>query len=390
MNFLKLLILNFCPINIFRLNMVDKYPHIFSNSLIHVFNKALEQDEKGYVARFREIFEIPESEQVLIFNYFSFEHYYKTNLKDKELSYSTLFKINKYGCVYKTDVPVYRALNLFVEGKVLEHHYLYHTIIIIIVTTICLEEEVENVFGGISKKRMDIGSGFFIAQTGASIALSRRKKNIWTMIKKNIIILAIAIIRTITVACFHYSVDEREYGIHWNFFYTLAFTRLCIFNQFNNDLVVDIINRYCHDYVKYSLPFVISIVYEIILVLTGAINKLPLLDRSNFIYANREGFLSVPNSISASLFVFLVTKASIHYYKNARYKENELIETVGSYPLVVYLVANIITGLVNLIFKPYLMPLPLFVMILFVYFYLSISIGYVFKKFRLKSITQWL
>eukprot|EP00375_Theileria_parva_P000505 XP_763175.1 hypothetical protein [Theileria parva strain Muguga] len=274
------------------------------------------------------------------------------------------------------------------------------------------------------------------------VAIIIGQKTLWTIIKKNIIILVIAVVRTISVALLGYGVDEREYGIHWNFFYTLAITRIA----------VDIINQYCHEYVKYALPFLISIVYEIILVSTGAINKLPNLDRSNFIYANREGLLSIPNSISASLFVLLVTKASIYYYKRGkifktlisyffscflfftvanvlyfaklkssrslgnfrylmyvmflytfglgsvvsfeivypRYKENDLINTIGRYPLVVYLVANLITGFVNMIFKPYLMPLPLFIIILFVYFYLSISPAYFFKKMKFKSMSQWI
>ncbi|UKK01475.2 hypothetical protein MACK_002289 [Theileria orientalis] len=539
MNFFKLFLLNFCPINIFYPHFEERLPQLYNKSLIYIFEEAVESDMVNYNKRFREIYEIPENEEVFIYNYRSFMEYYNMELKDKDLSYSSIRKINKYGCIYKTKFPVYRGLGIFVGDGVMEHHYLYHTLIIIFVTNFsCLlssfqlfknkalqfiftslvilvphlmvmylsdaiylalvivilfgliilryiskkpwknKEEnpsengfvyyvnfakgtlivaivivilgVDNInFNQFMRKTnydgfsaMDIGAGFFVTQTGSSTALSKRKKNVWIILKKNIIILAIAIIRTISIALLGYGVDEREYGTHWNFFYTLAITRI----------VLDLIHTYCHKYVVRALPFVIVIVYELILILTGAVKKLPGLPRSNIIYANREGLLSIPNSISGALFVLLITKIAVSYYKEGkkfrsvltymfcslsffflanilyfaklkscrslnnmrylfyvmflynfalgsmvmfeilypRYKENQIIDSVGKYPLMIYLIANVMTGCVNMIFKPYLYPLTYFVLILVVYSYILFFCGLIFRRFKFKNMSQWI
>ncbi|BAM41432.1 conserved hypothetical protein [Theileria orientalis strain Shintoku] len=538
-----------------------RLPQIYYKSLIFIFEEAIEEDMVNYNKRFREIYEIPEDEEVFIYNYRSYMEYYEQELKDKDLSYAAIRKINKYGCIYKTKFPVYRGLGIFVGDRVMEHHYLYHTLIIIFVTNVsgyllrrhgyqliglattmfthfsCLlssfqlfknralqftftslvilvphlmvmylsdaiylalaivllfgliivryiskkpwknkeESPLENGFvyyvnfakgalivaivigtirlfvngfvsdsgktyydgfSAVSDRQkyihvnkyrhtltMDIGAGFFVTQTGSSIALSRRKKNVWIILKKNIIVMAIAIIRTISIALLGYGVDEREYGKHWNFFYTLAITRIgmpfiCIID--NDAVAVDLINTYCHKYIVRALPFAIVLVYELILILTGAVKKLPDLPRSNVIYANREGLLSIPNSVSGALFVLLITNIAVSYYKKGekfracsmsffflanilyfaklkscrslnnmrylfyvmflynfalgsmvmfeilypRYKENQVIDSVGKYPLMIYLIANVLTGFTNMIFKPYLYPLPYFVLIL--------------------------
>ncbi|UKJ89116.2 hypothetical protein MACJ_002362 [Theileria orientalis] len=539
MNFFKLFLLNFCPINIFYPHFEERLPQIYYKSLIFIFEEAIEGDMVGYNKRFREIYEIPEDEEVFIYNYRSYMEYYNQELKKRDLSYAAIRKINKYGCIYKTKFPVYRGLGIFVGDGVMEHHYLYHTLIIIFVTNFsCLlssfqlfknkalqfiftslailvphlmvmylsdaiylalaivllfgliivryiskkpwknkdENPLENGFVyyvGFAKgvlivaivivilgvdninfnqfmrktyydgfSAMDIGAGFFVTQTGSSIALSRRKKNVWLIFKKNIIIMVIAIVRTVSIALLGYGVDEREYGVHWNFFYTLAITRIA----------VDLINTYCHEYVVKALPFVIVVVYELILILTGAIKKVPDLPRSNIIYANREGLLSIPNSISGSLFVLLITKIAVSYYKEGqkfrsfltymfcslsffflanilyfsklkssrslnnmrylfyvmflynfalgscvmfeilypRYKENQVIDSVAKYPLLIYLIANVLTGFTNMIFKPYLYPLFYFVLILVAYSYTLFFCALIFRRFKFKNMSQWI
>lgn len=81
---------------------------------------------------------------------------------------------------------------------------------------------------------MDVGVGGFIAINGALAAESRliwdskvtRFGLIWKAIKSGFPLLIIGLIRLCTVKELNYQEHVTEYGVHWNFFFTIAFTKV--------------------------------------------------------------------------------------------------------------------------------------------------------------------
>ncbi|KAM7536693.1 hypothetical protein Aperf_G00000086348 [Anoplocephala perfoliata] len=79
---------------------------------------------------------------------------------------------------------------------------------------------------------MDIGVGMIAVAIGVSnvtfldiVQTKSRKKRLGILTRATIPCLIIGLIRMVTVKSLGYPEHETEYGIHWNFFFTLAFIR---------------------------------------------------------------------------------------------------------------------------------------------------------------------
>lgn len=140
---------------------------------------------------------------------------------------------------------------------------------------------------------MDTGVGLFIYSNGIVAPETKRKRYpIWTSIKSSIIILLLGIGRLILTKQVDYNVAEIEYGVHWNFFFTLAFTK--IFTSL-------ILNFFKIQHIYFN-AFLLIISHEILLQ-TGLQNFVILTNREeNFISANKEGIVSLLGYISLYLF----------------------------------------------------------------------------------------
>lgn len=136
---------------------------------------------------------------------------------------------------------------------------------------------------------MDTGTGLYVVSNGLVTCLSKKPDlnsfsvHAYISLKKTLPLLLMGVGRFILVKSTNYHQNVSEYGIHWNFFITLA--ALKIFNG----LLLPFLNEKR----IYISAFVLVFIHQLILscgVEEWIISDAP---RENFIFANREGIFSV-------------------------------------------------------------------------------------------------
>ncbi|OAD61155.1 Phosphatidylinositol-glycan biosynthesis class W protein [Eufriesea mexicana] len=133
-------------------------------------------------------------------------------------------------------------------------------------------------------------------------------KNITHSARSSIPLLALGFGRSVAIEVLGYQKHVTEYGIHWNFFITLAFVKLF------TSSITSIINS------RYSLLSGIWILgmHEYILSTKGlkewVLSNRP---RNDFISANREGVVSVPGYVGLYLIGVAIGRLIHSTYKNA-------------------------------------------------------------------------
>ena len=70
---------------------------------------------------------------------------------------------------------------------------------------------------------MDAGVGSFVLANSLTAEFGLRKSSLYGSLKSCIPVLALALARLVTVKSVEYQEHASEYGVHWNFFFTLAF-----------------------------------------------------------------------------------------------------------------------------------------------------------------------
>jgi glucosaminylphosphatidylinositol acyltransferase len=141
---------------------------------------------------------------------------------------------------------------------------------------------------------MDLGVGSFVfsagvvsaggilkAQlTGKSVSLLVRLR---TALRHSAALLALGVIRLISVKGVDYAEHVTEYGVHWNFFFTLGFLPpfVAVFQS-----LFAVIPSYS------ILAIILGSVYEILLDFTGLTTYIITAPRDNIISQNREGIFS--------------------------------------------------------------------------------------------------
>lgn len=140
---------------------------------------------------------------------------------------------------------------------------------------------------------MDSGVGLYILSNGVVAPETKnRKYPISNSIKGSIILLLLGIGRFILTKQVNYNVQEIEYGVHWNFFLTLAFTK--IFSSL-------ILNFFKIQYIFIN-SLLLIFAHEILLQ-SGLQNYVIYAKRGeNFISANKEGIASLLGYICLYLF----------------------------------------------------------------------------------------
>ncbi|KAL6122075.1 hypothetical protein NUSPORA_00923 [Nucleospora cyclopteri] len=130
-------------------------------------------------------------------------------------------------------------------------------------------------------KLMDIGSGCFTCNAGFVFSVCSIRRKLYSIA----ICLVFGSFRLITVLTKNVDVNEREFGIHLNFFYILAVITLIMMIKI----------RY-----KMILGLILSVIYEIALV--TFLEQWILKDyRQNFFWANIEGFCFIIPSLAMTL-----------------------------------------------------------------------------------------
>ena len=76
---------------------------------------------------------------------------------------------------------------------------------------------------------MDIGVGAFVASNALACSDAKSSQiplNILQILKRSVPLLVVGFVRWASTAGISYHVDPTEYGIHWNFFFSLAIVKI--------------------------------------------------------------------------------------------------------------------------------------------------------------------
>ncbi|QEU62528.1 Gwt1 [Kluyveromyces lactis] len=136
---------------------------------------------------------------------------------------------------------------------------------------------------------MDLGVGSFVFSNGI-ISYKRLKSGTelskWAKIKQSlrstVVLVVLGFIRLFSVKAVNYQEHATEYGIHWNFFFTLSLLPLAmiIFDFYSMRL-------------RFVIGLIAAIIYELCLIYHPTfLDYLLNAERIDFISANREGIFS--------------------------------------------------------------------------------------------------
>ncbi|KAB0798286.1 hypothetical protein PPYR_09279 [Photinus pyralis] len=162
---------------------------------------------------------------------------------------------------------------------------------------------------------MDVGVGLFVFSNGIVAPEIRGKSNsLSKTVRGTIPLIVLGSARFLATTRLDYNVPVSEYGVHWNFFITLAVVKLC------SAIILSVVSVRRSLFLGASLLFV----HEIILQLGVGQFVLSTASRSTFFNANREGissslgylglyFLSV--SFGQFLHLYVYNKSRKHIFK---------------------------------------------------------------------------
>lgn len=154
---------------------------------------------------------------------------------------------------------------------------------------------------------MDVGVGLYVLSNG--IVSPDRNGSVlnWKKVRElclnSLPLILLGITRFFMVQQIDYQVHTSEYGVHWNFFLTLAFTKIC------GSFIVALIQNVEHT--KFAAIIILTI-HELGLQL--GLSRYVLdenIPRDNFWSANREGISSIPGYIG----IYLATVYMGHLLK---------------------------------------------------------------------------
>ncbi|KAK4204013.1 GWT1-domain-containing protein [Triangularia verruculosa] len=141
---------------------------------------------------------------------------------------------------------------------------------------------------------MDMGVGSFVYSAGivASRPLLKQRAEgettplttrLLTSIRHSLPLLALGIVRLLSVKGLDYAEHVTEYGVHWNFFFTLGFLPpfVALFQS-----ALRVVPSYA------GLAILLSVVYQIVLESTGLKAWILIGARDNLLSMNREGIFS--------------------------------------------------------------------------------------------------
>ncbi|GAA5944193.1 glucosaminyl-phosphotidylinositol O-acyltransferase [Sporobolomyces koalae] len=146
---------------------------------------------------------------------------------------------------------------------------------------------------------MDLGVGSFVFSLGVVSALPLLRQNgtrpylptILSSIKKSLPILALGMIRVVMVKGVEYPEHVSEYGVHWNFFFTMAFI-----NIFGT-----VFERCASSIDMHWVGLAISLGHQMLLTATPLQEWTLLAARTGLVSQNKEGIVSLPGYLAIHL-----------------------------------------------------------------------------------------
>uniref|UniRef100_A0A4P6D858 Phosphatidylinositol-glycan biosynthesis class W protein n=3 Tax=Rhodnius TaxID=13248 RepID=A0A4P6D858_RHOPR len=183
-------------------------------------------------------------------------------------------------------------------------YFTYFRSIVSIMTSICILAVDFHIFPRRYAKTetfgyglMDTGVGFYIIANGIVIKQNHPQNDLIKSIRSSLPLIFLGIIRCASLETLDYQRHITEYGVHWNFFFTLAFVKLIssllIYNYPRSVTGMAILTALSHQMLLY---FVTE---------QWIITDSP---RSNIVSANKEGLTSLPGYISLYLFGVAIGK----------------------------------------------------------------------------------
>jgi len=161
---------------------------------------------------------------------------------------------------------------------------------------------------------MDLGVGLFALSHGMVSSEARNKRtSLKDLFLENFILLTLGLIRLISIKYFSYVEHVSEYGIHWNFFLTLCFMKLIgnclLFIITKNILLLIVLILTFHEFI-----FLRYLQFDKYLILSDNL-------RTNFIDANREGIFSLNGYVCLYLIGIYMGRLIIKEESNQRFKQ---------------------------------------------------------------------
>lgn len=140
---------------------------------------------------------------------------------------------------------------------------------------------------------MDSGVGLFIYSNGIVAPETKSRRNpMRKSIKGSVILLLLGIGRLFVTKQIDYNVAEIEYGVHWNFFFTLAFTKIF------TSLVLNFFK------IRYIYVNALSLIISHEILLQAGLQNFVINNKREeyFISQNKEGIVSLLGYVSIYLF----------------------------------------------------------------------------------------
>ncbi|XP_037527133.1 phosphatidylinositol-glycan biosynthesis class W protein isoform X3 [Rhipicephalus sanguineus] len=116
-------------------------------------------------------------------------------------------------------------------------------------------------------------------------------KNVCKAVRGSVALVILGMVRLFMVTVLNYQNPVHEYGVHWNFFFTLASTRI----------LTSLVYATVPIHMDWVIAVALGCVYEACLLFTPLALFLDSDDRSGFLAANKEGLASIAGYVALHL-----------------------------------------------------------------------------------------
>uniref|UniRef100_A0A1E1XBY4 Phosphatidylinositol-glycan biosynthesis class W protein n=1 Tax=Amblyomma aureolatum TaxID=187763 RepID=A0A1E1XBY4_9ACAR len=144
---------------------------------------------------------------------------------------------------------------------------------------------------------MDLGVGAFVIIVAVSSREAKnslpanRWQNVWKALRGSVALIILGLARLFMVTVLNYQNPVHEYGVHWNFFFTLACTRV----------LTSVVYATVPIHLDWVVAVILGCTYEACLVFTPLASFLDSDERSGFLAANKEGLTSIVGYVTLHL-----------------------------------------------------------------------------------------
>ncbi|KAM7286886.1 phosphatidylinositol-glycan biosynthesis class W protein [Ixodes scapularis] len=155
---------------------------------------------------------------------------------------------------------------------------------------------------------MDTGVGLFVALAAASSPEAKGApspggvQNVVRAVKGSVPLVLIGLSRVVAVKNLEYQSPISEYGVHWNFFFTLAFTKVA----------ASVVYAVLPARLDWLVGSILAVGYEAVLQLTQLSAFLDNSNRDGLVAANKEGLASLAGFLALYLIVVALSRRLLY------------------------------------------------------------------------------